>query len=88
MLWINAWQKFGFQGLEDNQRSGRPPILTAEEEVKAIEIAMKNPKFPHRQLSDIKQEIGKEISKFTLKDLIKKGLHLEKNQVRVVEADR
>ena len=71
-LWIDAWQEFGFQGLEDAERSGRPPILTAEEEEKAIEIAMRNPKFPHRQLSVVKQEIGKEISKFTLKNLVKK----------------
>jgi len=71
-LWIDAWQEFGFQGLEDNERSGRPPILTLEEQEKAIEIALRNPKFPHRQLSAINQEMGKEISKFTLKDLIKK----------------
>ena len=77
-LWINVWQEFGFQGLEDNQRSGRPPILTVEEQAKAIEIAMRNPKFPHRQLSEIKRETGKEISKFTLKDLIKKRISFGK----------
>ncbi len=77
-LWIDAWQEFGFQGLEDNQRSGRPPILTAQEQAKAIEIAMQNPKFPHRQLSEIKRETGKEISKFTLKDLIKKRISFGK----------
>ena len=71
-LWIDAWQEFGFQGLEDNERSGRPPILTLEEQEKALEIALRNPKFPHRQLSAINQEMGKQISKFTLKDLIKK----------------
>jgi len=71
-LWINAWQEFGFRGLEDNQRSGRPPILTAEEQAKAIAIALRNPKFPHRQLSAIRQATGKEISKFTLKDWLKK----------------
>ncbi len=71
-LWIDAWQEFGFQGLEDGKRSGRPPILTLEEQEKAFEIAMRNPKFPHRRLSEIKREIGKEISKFTLKDVIKK----------------
>jgi len=71
-LWIDAWQECGCKGLEDNKRSGRPPILTVEEQEKAFAIAMKNPKFPHRQLSEISQETGKEISKFTLKDLIKK----------------
>jgi transposase len=71
-LWIDAWQEFGFQGLEDNRRSGRPPILTVQEQAKAIAIALKNPKFPHRQLSEIRRETGKQISKFTLKDLLKK----------------
>lgn len=71
-LWIDDWQEFGFQGLEDNERSGRPPILTLEEQAQAIEIALRNPKFPHRQLSEIKQAMGKEISRFTLKDLLKK----------------
>jgi len=77
-LWIDAWQEFGFQGLEDNERSGRPPILTTQEQAKAVEIAMQNPKFPHRQLSEIKREIGKEISRFTLKDLIKKKISFGK----------
>ena len=71
-LWIDAWQKFGFQGLEDDKRSGRPPTLTVEEQAKAITIALRNPKFPHRQLSEIKREIGKEVSQFTLKNLLKK----------------
>jgi transposase len=71
-LWIDNWQQNSFNSLEDDERSGRPPILTAEEQAKAIEIAMQNPRFPHRQLSAIKKETGKEISKFTLKDLIKK----------------
>lgn len=70
--WIDTWNEFGGEGLEDDERSGRPPILTVEEQAKAIAIAMNNPKFPHRQLDEIKREIGKEISKFTLKDLLKK----------------
>jgi transposase len=70
--WIDRWNKFGLESLADVQRNGRPPILTVEEQEKAFEIAMKNPKFPHRQLCEIKRETGKEISRFTLKNLIKK----------------
>lgn len=70
--WIDNWNKFGFNGLADDGKPGRPPILTPEEAEKAIEIGLKNPKFPHRQLSQIKVETGKEISKFTLKNLLKK----------------
>ncbi len=71
-LWIDNWNEFGSQASEDSQRSGRPPILTLEEQAKAFETAIKNPKFPHRQLGEIKRETGKEISQYTLKRLVKK----------------
>jgi transposase len=70
--WIDNWNELGEKGLEDGEKPGRPLILSLEEQEKAVETAMKNPKFPHRQLSAIKQESGKEISRFTLKNLIKK----------------
>lgn len=70
--WIDNWSEFGEKGLQDEEKPGRPPILTVEEQAKAVEIAMKNPKFPHRQLSEIKKASGKEISQYTLKNLIKK----------------
>lgn len=71
-LWIDNWNEFGEKGLEDEEKSGRPPILTVEEQQRAIEIALLNPKFPHRQLSEIKAQSGKEISAWTLKNLLKK----------------
>lgn len=71
-LWIDNWNEFGEKGLEDEEKTGRPPILTVEEQEKAIEIALRNPKFPHRQLSQIKAQSGKEISQWTLKNLLKK----------------
>ena len=70
--WIRNWNKSGFNGLADGEKSGRQRILTKEEEEKAISIALKNPKFPHRQLGEIKAVTGKEISKYTLKNLLKK----------------
>ncbi len=70
--WIDNWNEFGEKGLEDEEKSGRPPILTKEEQQTAIEIALRNPKFPHRQLEEIKKESGKEISQHTLKNLLKK----------------
>lgn len=86
--WINRWNESGLNGLADIQKNGRPPILTMEEQAKSIEIAMRNPKFSHRQLSQIKAETGKEISQYTLKRVIKKRLYLEKNQIGVVEKDK
>ena len=71
-IWIDNWNEFGSQGLEDGERTGRPPILTLEEQEKAFATAIQNPKFPHRQLGEIKRETGKEISQYTLKRLVKK----------------
>ncbi len=77
--WIERWNEFGLQGLSDVEKDGRPPILTLEEQARAVEIALENPRFPHRQLSRIKAETGKTISSYTLKRLIKKRLDLEKD---------
>lgn len=70
--WIDNWNELKFKGLEDEEKSGRPLILSVAEQEKAIEIGLKNPKFPHRQLKEIKAETGKEISAWTLKNLLKK----------------
>jgi transposase len=78
-IWIDNWKSVGEEGLADSGRSGRPPILTAQEQVRAIETALQNPKFPARQLTEIKQETGKQISPFTLKRLLKKRLSVEEN---------
>lgn len=85
--WINRWNEGGLPGLADSLRTGRPPILTLEEQEKAFATALQNPKFPRRQLGEIKRESGKEISSYTLKRIVKKRLYLEKNQVRAVEED-
>jgi len=84
-IWIDKWN--AHQKLEDQERSGRPPILNLEEQKKAIEIGLQNPKFPHRQLIEIERATGKEISQGTLKRMLKKRLFVETNQVRIVEKD-
>jgi|SRR5215203_5724916 len=86
--WIDRWNEFGLKGLSDVEKNGRPPILNLEEQARTVEIALRNPKFPQRQLSAIKAETGKTISQYTLKRLIKKRLDLEKDQVGIVEADQ
>lgn len=73
-LWIDNWNKFQFEGLEDEEKTGRPTTLTLAEQEKAIEIGLQNPKFPHRQLNQIKVATGKDISAWTLKNLLKKKI--------------
>lgn len=70
--WLNRWNQSGLDALADVGKDGRPPILTLEEQERSVEIALRNPKFPHRQLSEIKAETGKQISQTTLKRLLKK----------------
>lgn len=86
--WIERWNEFGLKGLRDVEKEGRPPILTLEEQARTVEIALLNPRFPHRQLSRIKAETGKTISRYTLKRVIKKRLDVEKNQVGIVETNQ
>ena len=82
-IWIDKWN--AHQRLEDKERSGRPPTLNLEEQAKAIEIGLRNPKFPHRGLDEIESTTGKEISRATLKRMLKKRLSVETNQIRIVE---
>lgn len=83
--WLDRFNEFGVDGLADLQREGRPPTLNEEEQETAVETALEKPKFPHRQLSEIKTETGKQISQYTLKRLLKKRLSVETNQIRIVE---
>jgi transposase len=82
-IWIDKWN--AHQRLADQERSGRPPILNLEEQAKAIEIGLKNPKFPHRGLGEIARTTGTEISPATLKRMLKKRLSVEADQIRIVE---
>lgn len=86
--WIERWNEGGLEGLGDVAKNGRPPILTLEEQARTVEIALENPKFPHRQLSQIEEATGKRISAYTLKRVLKKRLDMEKDQVGIVETHR
>ena len=73
-LWLNQWNQSKLAGLADEARSGRPRTLTAQEEEQAVEIALLNPRFPARQINEIKAATGKQISEFSLKVLLKKKI--------------
>lgn len=73
-IWIDNWNQAGCEGLKTEKRFGRPPLLNAAEQEKACHTALRNPKFPHHQLAEIKAETGKEISSYTLKRILKKKI--------------
>jgi transposase len=37
--WINWWNEFEFEGLDDDERGGRPPLLKEDERERAVELS-------------------------------------------------
>jgi len=72
--WIGRWNERGLETLPDIKQAGRLLILNLEEQAKAVATALRNPKFPQRQLQAILAETGKEISAWTLKRILKKKI--------------
>lgn len=73
--WLNKYEEKGIFGLHTAKGNGRPPIIRIdnETEVKKIEDLVKaNPQKLKLVLSQIKEELGKEMSKKTLKRILKK----------------
>src|SRR5215813_5352401 len=69
-LWLDWWEEFKFDGLDDDPRGGRPPKLNEQEQKRAIEIVRKEPRSIKKGLKRIADEIGKVISGDTLKSIL------------------
>ena len=81
-LWLDWWEEYNFDGLDDDPRGGRPPKLNQEEQKRAIEIVRKEPRSIKKGLKRIADEIGKVISGNTLKSILKAGDHTWKRMRR------
>lgn len=66
--WIDDWERESYQGLADKERSGRPPILDKKEEAEVLEIALQEPRLPHRKMKEMEEKVDKSISRATLKN--------------------
>src|SRR6266478_2342877 len=42
--WLDWWEEYQFDGLDDDPRSGRPPKLTEHEQKQAVKIALQEPR--------------------------------------------
>jgi len=71
--WLKRWETEGSVGLEDQPRSGAPPILDESEQQRALEILLEHPHSPKLVLRQIEKEIGKTISRDTLRRLARKS---------------
>jgi transposase len=69
--WLDWWAAEQFAGLDDDVRSGRPPKLTEPEQQHAVKIALTEPRSLKQGLKRIADEIGKIISRETLRTLLK-----------------
>ena len=71
--WIERWQAWGFVGFYDRPRSGRPPILNAEEQQKVYKYLDDSPKDVKKVVEAMEQKTRKRVSTKTSKRLIKKS---------------
>jgi transposase len=69
--WLDWWEQYQFEGLDDDPRSGRPPTLDAEEKKEAIEIVRQELRSIKQGLKSIADEIGKVISGDTLRKILR-----------------
>src|SRR5215470_20007573 len=69
-LWLDWWEHYQFDGLDDGPRSGRPPKLTEQEQQQAVELALKDPRSLKQGLPHIAATRGKPISGDTLKTIL------------------
>lgn len=68
--WLDAWESRAFQGLYDAPRSGRPKALNETERAHAIDLIKESPRQIKRVIHQLAEEIGKTVSRSTLKRLI------------------
>ncbi|MBA3713730.1 MAG: IS630 family transposase [Pyrinomonadaceae bacterium] len=68
--WLNWWDDYHFDDLDDDPRGGRPPKLTEKEQNKAIDLVLKEPRSLRQALSQIATQIGSRLSRSTLKRLL------------------
>lgn len=69
--WLDWWEEYQFDGLDDDPRGGRPPKLNEHEKKQAVEIVRQEPRSLKQGLKCIADEIGKIISGDTLKTILK-----------------
>src|SRR5262245_60906560 len=80
--WLDWWEEFKFDGLDDDPRGGRPPKLNEQEQKRAIEILREDPRSTKQGLKRIADEIGKIISGDTLKNILKAADYIWKRMRR------
>jgi transposase len=69
--WLNAWEQHQFPGLYDRKGPGRPPIFNADQKDQIREWAKQSPKNLNKVRALIHDEFGFDVSKQTVKRVLK-----------------
>ena len=69
--WITAYEKNGVSGLKDRPIRGRPPLLSNADKRQVEAFIRATPQQPKVVLARIEEELGKSISRDTLKRTLK-----------------
>ena len=56
--WIDSWQQTGIESLADAPRSGRPPLLSQEQQKALLEEIDKNPRSLSEAIRAVKKSSG------------------------------
>ena len=68
--WLDWWEEYHFDGLDDDPRGGRPPKLSEKEQQTAIDLTLTEPRSLRQGLSQIATKIGTTISRDTLNRML------------------
>ena len=71
--WLTRWERDGVCGLADAPRSGRPPILTEEQQARAVAMLKQEPRSTKAVLHQIETTTGKRISAITLRRIARRS---------------
>ena len=80
--WLDWWEEYGFDGLDDDPRSGRPPKLADQERQRAVEQARKEPRSLRRALAWVSTTFARPVSGATLRRWLRADGHRWKRMRR------
>ena len=70
--WLDDWERQGFDSLLESPRSGRPKILSEQEEQQAIELVKESPRQSKQAFVKMQEKSGKTFCFRTFKRVLKK----------------
>lgn len=57
--WFEWWRESEFDGLDDDRRAGRPPLLNEQEQAEVVEIIRQEPRSSRRAVAEIAVRLKK-----------------------------